>query len=206
MELDFRKKIEVEALHQVLDTLDYYSLFKLKPGAPIPEVERAFAAQSKVFHPDRFFGVRDPHFMKKVTAIFKKITEAYQVLRDPDLKKMYDEKMGYRSAGRIGNSDAGTTGSHRRAGSSQISKAELEKEKAAHEADDVVTDKRARKYWDLAQIAEFNEDWNGVVMNLQFAMSYEAENVILKERLEVAKIKMTDKRKKNANPYKIKIV
>lgn len=205
MELDFRKKIEVEALHKVLETLDYYSLFKLKPGAPIPEVEKAFAAQSKVFHPDRFFGVRDPHFMKKVTAIFKKISEAYQVLKDPDLKKMYDEKMGYRAIGRIGSADT-TTGSHRRVGGSQFSKAELEKEKAAYDADEVVSDQRARKYWDLAQIAEFNEDWNGVVMNLQFAMSYEADNPILKERLAAAKTKMDRKRKKSANPYKIKIV
>lgn len=204
MELDFRKKIEVEALHKVLDSLDYYSLFKLKPGAPIPEVEKAFAAQSKVFHPDRFFGVRDPMFLKKVTAIFKKLSEAYQVLKDPELKKMYDEKMGFRT--KKGEDPMTSTGRNRAVRSGNVSKADLEREKAALEADDVVADKRARKYWDLAQIAEFNEDWNGVVMNLQFAMSYEKENPILKSKLEHAKDKMAEKKKKNANPYKIKIV
>ena len=201
MELDFRKKIEVEALHQVIDSLDYYSLFKLKPGAPMPEVEKAFGAQSKVFHPDRFFGVRDPHFLKKVTHIFKKLSEAYQVLSNPELKKMYDEKMGFRA--KKGDT-ATTTGRHARV--PHIGKAELEREKAALDADEVVGDKRARKYWDLAQIAEFNEDWNGVVMNLQFAMSYEADNPILQGKLQNAKDKMAEKKKKNANPYKIKIV
>ncbi len=205
MELDFRKKIEVEALHKVIDNLDYYSLLKLRPGAPIPEVEKAFAAQSKVFHPDRFFGVRDPHFLKKVNQIFKKLTEAYQVLKDPDLKKMYDEKMGFRA--KKGESPATTTGRQRAVGSGNVSKADLEREKAALDADDVVADQRARKYWDLAQIAEFNEDWNGVVMNLQFAMSYEKDNPILEEKLKGAKAKMAKKQAKTAaNPYKIKIV
>jgi curved DNA-binding protein CbpA len=203
MELDFRKKIEVEALHKVVDNLDYYSLLKLRPGAPIPEVEKAFAAQSKVFHPDRFFGVRDPHFMKKVTQIFKKLTEAYQVLKDPDLKKMYDEKMGFRA--KKGEAPASSTGRHRTV-PSNVSKADLEREKAALDADEMVADKRARKYWDLAQIAEFNEDWNGVVMNLQFAMSYEKGNPLLEEKLRNAKEKMAEKQKANANPYKIKIV
>jgi curved DNA-binding protein CbpA len=202
MELDFRKKIEVEALHAVVDNLDYYSLFKLKPGAPIPEVEKAFAAQSKVFHPDRFFGVRDPQFLKKVTHIYKKVSEAYQVLKDPELKKMYDEKMGFRA--RKGETQS-NTGRHRPV-RENISKEDLEKEKAALEADEVVGDKRARKYWDLAQIAEFNEDWNGVVMNLQFAMSYEKDNPILDGKLANAKNKMAEKKKKNQNPYKIKIV
>ncbi len=72
--------------------------------------------------------------------------------------------------------------------------------------DEVISDKRARKYWDLAQIAELNGDWNGVVMNVQFALTYEKENPILKQKLEAAKVKMREKNKKDKNPYKIKIV
>jgi|GEM_PF-642466 len=207
MDIDFKKRIEIEALGRVIDGLDHYTVLKLKPGAPMPQVERAYAAQSKEFHPDRFFGVRDPKFMKQVTAIFKKVNEAYQVLHDPELKKLYDEKMGYRSA--KGADPATSTGRHKRIGGSgggSISKAALEAEKAAMDADEVVTDKRARKYWDLAQIAKMNEDWNGVVMNTQFALSYETENPVLKAELEKAKVKMNTKKKKNQNPYKIKIV
>ncbi len=197
MGLDIRKKIEVEALADVLEDLDYYRLLKLKAGAPIPEVERAYARQSQEFHPDRFFGVRDPHFMKKVTQIFKKVTEAYQVLRDPELKKMYDSKMGLRED-KKGGGLSGKKG--------HMGKAALEAEKEALEADDVVTDKRARKYWDLAQIAEMNEDWNGVVMNVGFALTYEKDNVVLKDKLATAKVKMKEKTAKNKNPYKIKII
>lgn len=194
MGLDVAKKIEVEAISEVLDDLDYYRLLKLKPGAPIPEVERAFARQSREFHPDRFFGVRDPGFMKKVTQIFKKVTEAYQVLRDPELKKMYDSKLGLR--------DGQGSPSPRK----HVGKSDLEAERDALGSDEVVADKRARKYWELAQIAAAGEDWNGVVMNLQFALSFEKDNVILKAKLEEAKVAMRDKTQKNKNPFKIKIV
>ena len=197
MGLDIRKKIEVEVIADVLEDLDYYRLLKLKAGAPIPEVEKAFARQSQEFHPDRFFGVRDPHFMKKVTQIFKKVSEAYQVLRDPDLKKMYDSKLGLRE----GKSASGLAGKK-----GHMGKAALMAEKEALDADDVVSDKRARKYWDLAQIAEMNEDWNGVVMNVGFALSYEKDNVVLKDKLATAKVKMKEKTAKNKNPYKIKII
>ncbi len=203
MSVDIRKKIEVEALSGVIDDLDYYSVLKLKGGAPIPQVEKAFAKQSQEFHPDRFFGVRDPKFMKMVTHIFKKVTEAYSVLHDPELKKMYDAKMGLRdkAASFGGGGDASTaTGRHRHVG-----KEALEAEKEAVDADDIVSDKKAKKYWDLAKIAEMNEDWNGVVMNIQFALTYE-DNPILKERLKTAKEKMKEAKSKNKNPYKIKIV
>jgi curved DNA-binding protein CbpA len=205
MDIDFRKRIEIEALAKVIDGLDHYTVLKLKPGSPMPQVDRAYARQSKEFHPDRFFGVRDPKFMKQVTTIFKKVNEAYQVLKDPELKKLYDEKMGFRAP--KGSDPSTATGRHKRiGGSGSISKAALEAEKAAMDADEIVTDKKAKKYWELAQIAEMNEDWNGVVMNLQFALTYEKENPILKDKLANAKVKMSEKKKKNQNPYKIKIV
>lgn len=197
MAVDIRKKIEVEALAGIVDDLDYYQLLKLKGGSPIPHVERAFARQSQEFHPDRFFGVRDPKFMRQVTTIFKKISEAYSVLKDPELKKMYDSKMGLRD-GAKGDSLSGSP--------RHVGKDALEAEKASGDGDSVVSDKRARKYWDLAQIAEGNDDWNGVVMNIGFALSYEADNQILKDKLAAAKVKMKEKNAKDKNPYKIKIV
>lgn len=200
MEVDFRKKIEVEALSGVLETLDHYAVLKLKGGAPLQEVERAYGEQSKEFHPDRFFGVRDPKFMKQVTAIFRRINDAWQVLKDPELKRLYDEKMGFRTR------KTAAQDTPRPAGGGAMSKAALEAEKAAAESDEVVKDKKARKYWDLALIAELNGDWNGVVMNLQFVLSFEKDNVIVQERLRRARHEMDEKKRKNANPYKIKIV
>ena len=197
MALELRQRVEVEVVAGMLEDLDYYRILKLKPGAPVGDVERAFTDQSKAFHPDRFFGVRDPKFMRMVTAVFKRVQESYQVLRDPELKKMYDSKMGLRD-GAKGDSLSGSP--------RHVGKDALEAEKASGDGDSVVSDKRARKYWDLAQIAEGNDDWNGVVMNIGFALSYEADNQILKDKLAAAKVKMKEKNAKDKNPYKIKIV
>ena len=191
---ELKKKVEIEVVAGLLDEMDYYRLLKLRPGAPIGEVEKAFANQSKAFHPDRFFGARDPKFIKKVTSVFKKVTEAYQVLKDPELKKMYDQKLGIRSGGAAA------------ASSQPVDKASLEKERDQLATGEAVSDKRAKKYWDLAQLASQSEDWNGAVMNLQFAISFEPDNPILKQKLDDAKVKMEQKKKKSANPYKIKIV
>ena len=50
-----------------------------------------------------------------------------------------------------------------------------------------------------------NKDWNGVVMNLQFALNYEESNPVLKEKLAEAKEKLSEKKEREKNPYKIKI-
>ncbi len=196
MALDLRQRVEVEVVAGMLEDLDYYRILKLKPGAPVGDVERAFTDQSKAFHPDRFFGVRDPKFMRMVTAVFKRVQESYQVLRDPELKKMYDQKMGFRK-GKDGKM-ARKTG--------HVGKADLEKEKASLDSEDLVGDKRARKYFDLAQIAMMNRDWNGVVMNLQFAMTYEKDNPVIEEQLATARAELEKKKQQEINPYKIKIV
>ena len=195
MELDLRRRVEVETVFSLLEELDHYRILRLKPGAPVVEVERAFGEASQTFHPDRFYGLRDPKVTRMVTQIFKRISESYQILKDPELKRMYDKKLGV-----MGQQAPSLTGSHR-----TVDKAALERERDA-DSESLVSDKRARKYWDLAVIARQNEDWNGVVMNVQFAMNYEKDNPHLQKELDRARVLMAEKKKKNQNPYKIKIV
>ena len=196
MELELRRRVEVETVFSILDDLDHYRILRLKPGAPLVEVERAFGEQSQQFHPDRFYGVRDPKLTRMITQVYKRVSEAYQILKDPELKRMYDKKLGV-----MGKQAASMTGGHR----SVMDRASLERERDG-EGDSVVSDKRAKKYYDLAMIAKGNEDWNGVVMNVQFAMNYEKDNPELQKELDRARGLLADKKKKTANPYKIKIV
>ena len=197
MEPELRRRVEVETIATIVEEMDYYRMLRLKPGAPLPEVERAFAEQSQRYHPDRFYGVRDPKLLRTVTTVFKKIAEAYQVLKDPELKRMYDKKLGVK---------LGSPTSSGSMASVRVDKASLEKERDQSEVDGAVSDQRARKYYELALIARTNEDWNGVVMNIQFAMNYEKDNPVLRAELERARELLADKKKKAANPYKIKIV
>lgn len=203
MELDIKRRIEVETLAEIIGNLNFYQILKLRDGAPMALVEKAYADQSSKFHPDRFFGVRDPKLMRKVTKIFKKISEAYQVLKDSELKRRYDIKMGFRESRGIGGGEAGTaTG-----GAVTRKSLQAEAQAEAQADEEIVTDPKARKYYDLAVIALQNEDWQGAVMNLQFTLTYDPNNEVVKEQLADAKVKKAAKKAKQVdNPYRIKIV
>ncbi len=184
-ELDLRTRIEVETLHEVLDEVDFYSLLQVPKTAGQPEIEKAFAHESRRFHPDAYFGVRDPHFLRKITAIYRKASEAYSVLKDPELKARYDSQIGI----------AGP----------ESSKAELEKDledsKAAEQ--EVCQTRQGRRYYDLAMTSKRNGDYNGMAMNLHFALSFERGNAVIEEQLAEAKAVLEEKKAKQA--FKVRL-
>ena len=189
-ELDPRTRIEVETLHDVLDEVDFYSLLQVSQDADLQRIEQAFASESKRFHPDRFFGVRDPVFQRKLTAIYRKTSEAYSVLKDPDLKNRYDRKLGL-----VKDTPS----------SAELSKESLEAEAAqAGKARKMVCQSRqGRRYYDLAKAAQRKADANGMVMNLQFALSFEPKNEALKQLLTEAKQALEEK--KAATAFKVRL-
>ncbi len=186
-ELDLRTRIEVETLHDVLEEVTYYNLLQVAPEAELGAIESAFADESRRFHPDRFFGVRDPVFLRKLTAIYRKTSEAYSVLRDAELRSRYDEKMGLVAA------------------PAEVSKQTLETEAAsAGKARQMVcTTRQGRRYYDLARTAQRKGDANGMVMNLQFALSFEPGNDTLQQLLADAKAALEEKKAKQA--FKVRL-
>jgi hypothetical protein len=55
----------------------YYKILKLKPGASLEDVKRAYKTQVKVWHPDRF-PQESPRLQKKAHEMFQKITTAHK--------------------------------------------------------------------------------------------------------------------------------
>jgi len=64
---------------------DYYSLLGIDKNASDEEIRKAYKKKAKQFHPDLNDG--DPTAEKK----FQKISEAYEVLKDPQKKAAYDQ-------------------------------------------------------------------------------------------------------------------
>lgn len=63
---------------------DYYEILGIKRGAGQDEVQRAYRKLARKYHPD----------VSKVSNAedkFKEINEAYEVLKDPEKRKMYDQ-------------------------------------------------------------------------------------------------------------------
>src|SRR6266545_1551284 len=68
--------------------MDLYSLLGLQPGATPAEIKRAYRRLSRRYHPDINPGDRTAE------SLYKRISEAYETLLDPDRRRSYDSSGG----------------------------------------------------------------------------------------------------------------
>ncbi len=65
---------------------NYYQILEVSEKASLIEIKQAFRNLAKLLHPDRNPGVGSH-------ARFIEVTEAYQVLSDPEMRKIYDLRL-----------------------------------------------------------------------------------------------------------------
>jgi curved DNA-binding protein CbpA len=71
---------QVRELFNKLGRLNIFELLGVPPVAEIREIRRAFFAQSKIYHPDRYFGKRLGPFRDMLEEIFKQMNGGYKML------------------------------------------------------------------------------------------------------------------------------
>src|SRR5438046_592468 len=64
---------------------DYYAVLGVAKKAPEKEIKAAFRKLARKYHPDMNAGD------KQAESKFKEVSEAYEVLGDPEKRKKYDE-------------------------------------------------------------------------------------------------------------------
>jgi DnaJ-class molecular chaperone len=87
--MDAQFLIEVETLAMVIDQLDYYGVLKLPQGAGAADVKAAYYRESRAYHPDRFAAVPSAEVRGMIGRIYRRINEAYTVLRDDRKRERY---------------------------------------------------------------------------------------------------------------------
>ena len=66
---------------------DYYEILGIQKGASADEIKKAYRNMALKFHPDRVV----PDKKKEAEERFKEVSEAYEVLMDPQKKQVYDQ-------------------------------------------------------------------------------------------------------------------
>src|SRR5690349_3139713 len=87
--MDAQFLIEVETLAGALDQLDYFGVLKISQTATPPEIKAAYYRESRAYHPDRFAAFPNAALRDLVGKIYRRVNEAYTVLRDDRKRARY---------------------------------------------------------------------------------------------------------------------
>ena len=186
MDHRLRSRVEIETIHELLPELDHYQLLGLTPDAAQADVDVAFRGASRRLHPDRHAAGATAEFRAQANEVFRAVSEAYRILRDPDTRAAYDTQ--------------------RRAGLSAESKAVTEAAEAARDPAKAARTPKGERYWKLALHAWNEQNYQSCLMNIDFALTFEPANETFKEWKATAKVLADEQKKgKEGNTYKIRI-
>ena len=87
--MDLQFLMEVEALSLALDQLDYFAILRLPQTAGQADVKAAYHRESRLYHPDRYAAAGNEELRAMVGRIYRRVNEAYTVLRDDRKRERY---------------------------------------------------------------------------------------------------------------------
>jgi curved DNA-binding protein CbpA len=80
-------------MHKQLERLTHYDLLGLRRNADVKDIKRAYFRLAGLIHPDRFFKKRAGRYKPMIDAIFERVTEAHDTLREPQRRAQYDQAL-----------------------------------------------------------------------------------------------------------------
>jgi curved DNA-binding protein CbpA len=166
-------RIEVETLAGALDQLDYFAVLKLAAEATPGEIRVAYHRESRLYHPDRYAAVDDEAFRDQIARIYRRINEAYTVLRDDARRRKY-------------SADVAGPDRSRKLRFSEEDEAEVKDAAKKRAVEQLGRTPNGRKFFSAAQADAQAGRWESAERNLRMALAYEPGNERFKEQLAIA--------------------
>ncbi len=182
--------IEAQALAEALDQLDYFGVLKLPQGAGHADIKAAYYRESRAFHPDRFAAYPDPLFRDLVGRIYRRVNEAYTVLRDDKRRLKYLQD--------ITGPDRARKLRFTEADEAQVK--EGEKKKIEEQMGQTPN---GRKLFATALLEIQAQRWDAAQRALKSALMYEPANAKFKEQLAAVEREL-EKNRPKGDQYRIK--
>ena len=158
-------RVEVRAMAELIDELDYYQLLEVSSDEPASRVKLAYYRATRRLHPDhnRHLEGQDQEQLQRIA---RRVAEAYQVLRYATRRRAYDDQL------------AGDAGAIR------IRLVEA-KRKAGQEALDAHMGRtpNGRRFFNLARSDIDRGDLEAARGNLKMAMTFEPSSDAFKKKL-----------------------
>lgn len=167
-------KNRIDQIYSQLDAYTYYELLKVQPLAEPEQIRTSFHRLALSMHPDQYLSHPDKELREKLYVIYKRITEAYQVLLDTRSRKEYDLalKQGQR---RLVQRQKKTTSQPR--------------------PEQAIQDPQAKKFFLMGQDAERRKDYKNARINYKFAMDLAGELPVILERIAAVDAAITAAKK-----------
>jgi curved DNA-binding protein CbpA len=157
-----------------MDTLDYYQILNISHDSSSAQLKKSYYQLARALHPDKFFTIPDDGVKQAVHKIYKRITEAYTVLKDEAKRKKYNQ---------------GLSGDNREQYLRYNEELEQEHKKEKREAAKIAKTPQGEKSYQAAVVEIQKNNWDAAFRHVQSALLFEAGNEKLKQLLEEIKAK-----------------
>lgn len=161
----FRRNIK--SLSDKLDFMNYYEVLQVPASTPAAEIKTAYFNHSMELHPDRFMQLEDADLKHQIYEVYKRMSEAFKVLIDPEARSLYDSALA--------GADA------------RKNLRFLERQRGMPRADDATADALTpggKKHLRFSMLALAEGNLRSTRMYLTLALQCEPHNDALRRRLE----------------------
>ncbi|HLL48170.1 MAG TPA: DnaJ domain-containing protein [Longimicrobiaceae bacterium] len=191
LDLDPAQMAELWERCSKLDQMDYFEVLMVEKTSAPADIKRAFYRESRAYHPDRFFHLDNKELKDRVNELYKRVTEAYYVLRDDAKRRLYVVDIsGPERAQKLRFTESSE------AETRAASKRQVEEQIGVHP--------KGRQFYQTGAADADAGRWASAERNLKMALTYEPANTRYKEKLaEVQKVLLEETRKQG-DAFKIR--